>query len=272
MKTIARATVILLAAVMLIPMALTVTNSFKNRYEHYGPARFLPRSFTLEGYAQLFAYPVARWTANTLLIIAGGTAIGVVVTVAAGMAVARYQFRGRRVVFWGVILSTIIPMQALIIPSFLVVRAYGLFNTLWALILPGALSLPVLWFMVRYMEQIPEDLYSMGRIDGLGVAGLLVHVTVPMAAPVIAAFIAQRAVSGWADFLGPLIMLRREELYTLVVGINEVVVREAETRPGEDMNPSIRFAGAALIMAPAVALFLATQRYFADGMFAKGGK
>jgi ABC-type glycerol-3-phosphate transport system permease component len=273
-KRIALAFAVLLAVVMLFPMALTVTNSLKDRYEHYAtPAKVLPNVPTLEGYRALFEYPVGRWVLNTAVIIGLSTAIGTALTVAASFAFSRYRFRGRKVAFWFVMVSLLIPGQVMFIPSFLMVLKYGLYNSPWGVILPGAFSISIMWFMVRYMEGIPEDLFGMGRLDGLGALGLLLHVVIPMSAPVIAAYIAQRVVGGWVEYLAPLMVLRRQELYTLAIGIQEVVVMDMLGRKDEYMpNMSISFAGAVLVMFPAVAGFLSTQKFFVDGVFAKGGK
>jgi len=265
---------ILLAAVMMIPMAMTVTNSFKDRYEHAAaPARLLPSVPTVEAYRSLFAYPVVRWIGNTVFIIVVSTAIGTVCVVAASMALARYQFRGRRVVFIAIMAALLIPGQIMFIPSFLMVIWYGLYNSPWGVILPGAFSIGVMWFMVKFMEGIPEDLFAMGRLDGLGALGLLRHVTVPMSGPVIAAYIAQRVVGGWVEFLAPLMVLRRRELYTLAVGLQEAIVMDLLIRKDEYMpNLSISFAGAVIVMVPAIIGFMATQRFFVEGLFAKGGQ
>lgn len=276
MKRVMLALAVALAVVMLFPMVLTVTNSLKSAHEHEGgAAKIWPHEPTLQGYERLFRYPVGRWTVNTLVIVASSTAIGAVITVSAAFAFARYRFRGRRLAFWMVLISVLMPGQVMFVPRFLMVLKYGLYNSPLGVILPGALAIGILWFMVRFMEQIPDDLFAMGRLDGLGALGLLRHVVVPMSAPVIAAYAAQQLVGGWIDYLAPLMVLRRRELYTLTVGVQEVVVMEGigtSAPAGEVKNMAIVFAGAVLVMVPSVVGFLATQKYFVDGIFAKGGK
>lgn len=288
MKKLAVAIALLLAILMLAPLALTVSASFKGRAEGIGaPLRVIPRRPTLDNYRQLFNYvpvvstmdrvdarrynyPIGRWFLNTVII----AVFGAVTTVGSGLLVAfgiaKYRFRGREIVTALIVLSIIVPGQVVFVQRFIVSRWLGLYNNLWAAIVPGAVSSGTVWFLVQYMKSIPDDFLNMGRLDGLGAMGLLRYVVAPLCAPAIAALMAMYLVGVWNDYLWPLVVLRKPDLYTLALGVREVIVQDTIMNNTEQ-NPGLGFAGAVLAMAPGLVLFLVWGRYFIDGMFAKAG-
>ena len=125
------------------------------------------------------------------------------------------------------------------------------------------------WFLIKFMSAIPNDLVAMGRLDGLGPFGMLRHVIVPMTVPALTALGAMGVVGAWQSYLWPLLLLRREELMVLPVGVREVIWYQVLQNTQINVNVGIAFAGAVIATLPGLILFLLTQKYFISGLFAK---
>lgn len=284
MKQISIAVALILGVVMLIPIALTIGNSFKGQVESkYAPLRIIPRSPTLDNYRQifgskpigppatnpfLFKYSIGRWFINSTVIAVIGAISSTAVALCMAFGVSKYRFRGRTVVMALIVLSLVIPAQVVFVQRFVLVRTIGLYNSLIAVILPGIVSVGSIWFLVQYMKSIPDDFLDMGRLDGLGAYGLLYRVVAPLCMPAVAALMAMYLVGIWGDYLWPLVILRKPALFTIALGVREVIVRDV--LGNLDFNPGLMFAGATIAMAPGLVLFIAFQKYFTEGLFAKG--
>lgn len=285
MKKVAIALTLVLAVLMMLPILFTISSSFKGDAEaSFAPLRVIPYAPTFESYLRilgyrsigteatnpfLFKYSVGRWFLNTAMIAVAGAVSSVAVGVCMAFAISKYKFRLKTLVTALIVLSLLIPGQVVFVQRFVLVRTIGLYNSLLAVIVPGIVSASTIWFLSKYMDTIPEDFLDMGRLDGLGAYGLLLRVIAPLCSPAIAALMAMSLVAVWGDYLWPLVVLRKPELYTIALGIREIVVQDSLMNMS--FNPALMFAGATMAMVPGIVLFLAFQKYFITGMFAKAG-
>ena len=277
MKHIPMILVLLLACIVLTPFVIMVGGSLMSYEEGIGAGlRIIPRKPTLRPYAELMQFSVIRWTANTLFIGLSTALINLTLALSAAFALAKYRFRAQNLVFALLVAGILIPSQLMIVPSFLITRFFGLYNTIWGAIIPRAIDAGAIWLLTKYLRAVPDSIIDMGRIDGLGALGLLRRIIAPLAQPALIALLSIRMVTIWADYLWPLIILRKEELMTLALGVREVIYvffinQRTETFGVPYMG--ITLAGAVLATIPGIILFLFVQRYFVDGLFAKtGGK
>ena len=273
MKYVAIGLVCLFGILLLVPMGMMVSGSLMGNVEGAGRLfRVFPRSPTLDNYRTLLKYPIGRWFFNSTFIAVVSVGGSILVAVATAFGVAKYTFRGRGLVLAAIVLSILTPGYILTIPKFVVVAQLGLFDTYWAMILPGLFAAGSVWFLVKFMNAIPNDLIGMGRIDGLGAFGLLRHVIIPMSTPAIAALAALGVVGAWAEYMWPLLVLHSPELMVLPVGIHEVAFVEwlqDQVRGLRSMHGGIPLAGAVITTAPGLILFLFTQKFFVGGLFSK---
>ena len=266
--------VFIMGAVLLIPMALMVSGSFVGAQERTGArSRLVPRIPTLENYVNLFMYnPVLRWIRNTLFVALMRIPMNALLDVSVAFAIAKYTFKGRGLLFGGLALAIILPGYATIIPSYVIIRGVGLFNTLWGLIIPSLVDAGAIWYLVKYMKSIPDSMIDMGRIDGLGPFRLLWHVIVPMTIPAMAALASIKTIGIWQDYLWPMLLLRKPELYTITQGIRDAVyLAILQAGAGALRRGRIDLAGAVVATVPAVTMFIVAQRYFIGGLFSKTG-
>lgn len=276
MKHVAIGLVCLFGLILLIPLLMMVSGSFMGQEE--APAassRVIPRHPTFENYVTLFEYPMLRWFGNSAFIAVGGVSLALMVATITAFGVAKFRFRGRELVLAAIVLNILTPALILTIPRFIIIRRLGLYDTYAAMIFPMVFAPASVWFMIKYMKVIPDDLINMGRLDGLGPFGLLWHVIVPMAKTGIAALGALGIVSSWQEYLWPLLVLKSPEKLVLPVGVREVMfmqwIKDMSRAGGLGLtaNHSILLAGAVIATVPAVILFLFTQKYFIGGLFAR---
>ncbi len=230
---------------------------------------------TLEGYARIFSYEsLFIGYKNTLLYTLIGTAINVVMTITAGYALSRKELVGRNVMMMGVMFTMI--FSGGMIPNYLRVRSLGLYNTMWALILPGAVSTWNLIVCRTFFQQtIPDELREAAELDGCGDTGFFLRVVLPLSSSIIAVMVLFYAVSHWNSYYNALIYLSSTSKYplqlvlrnilivnTLDDMVNDVATQAAQQRMGD----LIKYGMIIVSSLPLLVLYPFLQKYFVQGV------
>jgi len=230
---------------------------------------------TLEGYARIFSYEsLFIGYKNTLLYTLIGTAINVVMTITAGYALSRKELVGRNVMMMGVMFTMI--FTGGMIPNYLLVRSLGLYNTMWALILPGAVSTWNLIVCRTFFQQtIPDELREAAELDGCGDTGFFLRVVLPLSSSIIAVMVLFYAVSHWNSYYNALIYLSSTSKYplqlvlrnilivnTLDDMVNDVATQAAQQRMGD----LIKYGMIIVSSLPLLVLYPFLQKYFVQGV------
>ena len=179
---------------------------------------------TLEGYARIFSYEsLFTGYRNTLLYTVVGTAINVVLTVTAGYALSRKELVGRNVMMMGVMFTMI--FSGGMIPNYLLVRDLNLYNTMWALILPGAVSTWNLIVCRTFFQQtIPDELKEAAELDGCGDTSFFLRIVLPVSSAIIAVMILFYAVSHWNSYYNALLYLTSTNKYPLQLVLRNILI------------------------------------------------
>ena len=160
------------------------------------------------------------------------------------------------------------PLFLIIIPRFIVFRNLGMIGTLLPLIVPSALGSPFCIFLVRqYLRGIPMDLNEAARIDGCGELGIYARIIMPLCRPALATIVIFTTQWRWNDFIEPLIYLPNEKLFTITMGLYTVLGQSAE-----DITIHLVMAFLILSILPIVAIFVAAQKQFVEGVSHTGLK
>jgi multiple sugar transport system permease protein len=184
----------------------------------------------------------------------------------AAYAFSRIVFPGRDFLFIVMLATMMIPAQVTMIPSFLVWKTAGAYNTLAPLWIGAAFGNAFFIFMLRqFMNGIPRDLEDAARIDGCGFLRIYWHVIVPLIKPSLAAIAVMSFIGTWNDFMGPLIYIADQRLYPLAFGLYAFSVQV-------NNNPALSMAGSVMMTVPIIAIFFAAQRYFIQGVTLTGMK
>ena len=209
-------------AIALVPFLYVVSTSFKESTSLFSyPPDWIPSPISWGNFESLFAdHPFVQWTFNTLFVSGAVTALKLWFDSMAGYALAKMEFAGRRGVALLLLLSVAIPISALIIPMFFVVRHLGLLNTYWALILPP-LANPLGIFMARsFIVSIPDDLEASARLDGASEFTIYRKIVLPLIRPGLVVLGMFTFMLQYTSFIWPLIAVQDSDRQVLAVGIS----------------------------------------------------
>ncbi len=258
------ALLIALAFVMLFPLLYAISGSLMTAREisTYPPA-FLPSQPRLNNFVDVLrALPIPRQYLNSL-IVAGCVMAGQLVTsILSAYAFAFLRMPMRNLIF-GIFLATLmVPWEAIIIPNYLTMAQYHLINTYPALILPF-LAVGFGTFLLRqFFLSFPKDLYEAALLDGSGHLRFLWSILLPLSRPALAALAIWSFLSAWNQFLWPLLVISRDEMQTLQIGISRLQDVEAGTAP------NFILAGTVLALVPTLLLIYFGQRHIVRGLTA----
>ena len=220
---------------------------------------------TFANYSGIFGGSIDLWryVANSLIVALGTALLVTAISTLAGYGLARFRFRGSNVVFAVILVTFMVPFQAVLTPLFLELGTVGLTDSRFGLILfYTTFNLPFGVFVMRNtFMSLPVELEDSARMDGAGTLRILALVLRPMFLPGAATTMLYAFLASWTDFLGALTFLTRTNLLTLPVGLYNL-----EAGNFGQLNYGYLLAGAVVSMIPCVVLFIALQRYYVRGL------
>ena len=262
------------AFTMIIPFVWMIFTSVKSPAElAQFPPSLWPQEWRWENYPEaLAAAPFHIYFRNSFIIATSHTIITLGLASMAGYALARIPFRGREVVFMGIVAMLMIPTYSKIVPQFLIVRFMPLFggndilgqggtgwlNSWWALIIPGGLSASAIFLFRQFYLSLPKELEEAARLDGLGEFRIFAQIYTPLVKPALATVGLLTFQDSWNNFLWPLLVTTSDNLRVIQVGL--AVFQQLESTAWAYL-----MAGTTLATVPMVLLFLFCQKYFVQG-------
>ncbi|MCY1144371.1 carbohydrate ABC transporter permease [Actinoplanes sp. Pm04-4] len=208
-----------------------------------------------------------RWLGNSVLYAFAGGVGCTVISVLAGYGFAKFTFRGRNAVFALVLGSVMVPLTALVIPTFVLMSNVGLTDTIWAVILPSLLSPFAVYLMRVYAAaSVPDELLDAARIDGAGELRTFVRVALPLMRPGVITVLLLSVVSTWNNFFLPLTMLSSSKLFPLPVGIGLWTQLASSNNAGGQSLWNLIIVGSLVSIVPLVVAFLTLQKYWQGGL------
>jgi multiple sugar transport system permease protein len=262
------AALVLAGAATILPFVWMLLGSFKTQGELLRrPVTWWPQDPTLDNYVRWFTeLHIDRFFMNSLLVAVFTVLGNLLFCSMVGYALAKMDFAGKRVLFLGIMVTLMVPGVVTFVPLFVMVSKLGLVNTYPALILPFLVSPLGVFLMRQFMMGIPESLIEAARIDGAGELRTFTRIVMPLCGPPLATLGILTFLGSWNNFLWPLVAAQSEEKYTLPVALSLYSTGQNATDYG------LLLAGAVLVIAPIVALFIALQRFFIQGVAATGIK
>ncbi|NQX35017.1 carbohydrate ABC transporter permease [Herbiconiux sp. VKM Ac-2851] len=252
------------AAYSLLPVLWLFTAATKSSGELFTTFSLWP-SFT-GGFAENFQALITtrdgafwQWCVNSLIFAGGGALLGTAVSALAGYGLAKYRFRGKKLVFNFLLIGVLIPGVILAIPQYLLLSTIGIAGSYWSVLLPCMIS-PFSIYLCRIYASavVSDEMLEAGRLDGAGEWRLFRSVAVyPMVPGLITVFLLQ-FVGIWNNFLLPYIMLSRSEMYPLTVGFFSLM-SQGNDQPN---TYNVVIMGCLVSIVPLIALFLFLQRYW----------
>lgn len=220
----------------------------------------------LDNYTQpLQRFNFLRYFINSVFVTVVATIITLTINSMAAFALSKYKFKGRDTIFVVFIATLMIPITVILVPVFLVITSIGWNNNLLGVIIPGAATPTGVFLLRQYMLTIPDELMDSARIDGASEWRIYWQIVLPLARPALAVLAIFSIMWRWNDFLWPLIVLTRSELFTLQVGLNAF--------QGE-LNVQWHFvlAMTVLTLLPITLVFAFLQKFITTGIATTGMK
>jgi alpha-1,4-digalacturonate transport system permease protein len=253
--------------IILAPVLWFVLSSFKDATDLGArPPKILPTRWAFENYTEAFQmYNYKRYFMNSVIVTSVATILTLVINSMAAYAFAKYNFRGRDGLFVMTLAMIMIPLQVILIPIYLVVSSLGLVNTYWGMIIPAAATPTGVFILRQYMLTIPDELIEAARIDGAGEFRIFARIVLPLCRPALAVVAIFSILWRWNDFIWPLLIAQKEELYTLPVALALL--------NGQLVVPyNIVLAMSVMSIIPVLFMFVFMQRQIIQGIAQTGIK
>lgn len=252
------AVLLVLAVVYIYPFLVQVATSFKSDPEAVAnPLGLVPQVWTTAAYERLFLrsdFPV--WFRNSVVVTLCVTLGRVFFCSLAGYALARLRFRGRGLVFAGLVAVMAVPGVVLLIPRFLVVKQLGIYDTFAGMIIPLLADAAGVFIMKNYFESIPRSVEEAARIDGAGTFRTYWSVVLPMARPALVTLVILSFQGSWNELAHFIVSAESAELVTLTKGVAQL----ASGQLGQGSQFPLKLAAAVIMTIPVAVLFFVFQR------------
>jgi ABC-type glycerol-3-phosphate transport system permease component len=255
-------------AVLLVVIFLTVTPyvymvsaSFKPGDELFSiPVKIFPDSLYWGNYDLLFGKTnFVRWFFNSVFIGVSRMVLAVVISLMAGYAFAKFDFRFKNPLFLLLLATLTLPIYVLIVPLYSMMVAFGWTDHYIALILPLAAQAIGVFLSRQYLLSIPDEILDSARVDGAGEWGIFWRIIVPLSQPVIAVMAILFFTASWNDYIWPLVVLTKDQMFTVSLGLPTLV------GPYSQEYGAV-MAGSFLSTVPIMIIFLIMQRRFIEGI------
>jgi len=249
---------ILLALIYIYPFMISIAGSFKTDADAtQNPLSLIPATWSFLSYERLFTtVPLLQWTANSALVTVFVTLGRVFFDSLAGYALSRLRFRGRTVIFAGVIAVMAVPNVVLLIPRFLILKELGLYDSYAGMIIPIMIDAAGIFIMKQFFESIPVSVEEAARIDGAGVFRTFWSVVLPMARPALVTLFILSFQGSWNEFAHFVVSRQSADLNTLTTGVASLTSGEL----GNGNQYPLQLAAAVLMSIPVAVLFFVFQR------------
>lgn len=256
-----------IAFVMLVPFVWMLSASFKDNTEIFDyPIKWIPGTFRSLNYEKVWtSISFLTYYLNTAKLAVIITALQLFTCSLAAFAFTKMKFPGRDKLFLGYLATMMVPWHAIMIPQFIIVKNLNLYNSHWSLILINAFSAFGVFLMRQNMISIPDSLHEAAKIDGCGFFRTYLSIVLPLSKTGIATLLVLTFNNVWNDYMGPMIYLDSNELWTIQLGL-ATFKQEFSADYGAIM------AGTVCSIIPIVIVYIVAQKYIVEGIAFAGVK
>jgi len=258
------------AVLFVVPFVWMILSSLKTTPEVFArPYYWLPAKWQWKNYVEVWSMDadvnMMRSYCNSLYIAFFSITLQMIISSLAAYAFAKVNFKGKGFLFILFLSTMMIPSQVTIIPRFMMFKTIGLYNNLWAIILPAAFSTTSIFMLRQFYMGLPNDLMEAAKIDGAGHLRIFFQIMLPLTKAALVSLIILAFISSWNEYLSPLIFLPNKKFYTVSQAIESYMLDEYK-------QYNLTMAAATSTIIPVIILFIVGQKYFVEGIAASGVK
>lgn len=258
----------LLAVMFALPLVWMTLASFKKVSEVFSE-NWLPTVWQWKNYVTVWTDEqvyLPRVFFNTLFVVVLGTGGQLIVSSLAAYGFAKIDFKGRAAIFTLFLAAMMIPSQATIIPRYMLFYKIGLYNSLWALILPSWFSVTSIFLLRQFYMGLPNDLMDAAKVDGAGHLRIFAQILMPLTKPAMISTLILSFITLWNDYLSALVFLSNKKLYTVSQAVRYWLF------DNNNQNYNLTMTTATIFIIPVIILFVFCQKYFVEGIATSGVK
>ncbi len=258
---------ILVSIISIFPFIWLLSTSLKGGGENIFayPPTIIPKDFTFDNYIGVWhRVDLMRYFINSMIVAGATVVLNLILSSLAAYPLARMEFKGKKITFFAILATIMIPFQAIMLPVYLItlklhlVDSYGDVFGFIGLVMPFAVSAFGIFLMRQAFLAIPREMEEAAIVDGCNVFQVFWKVLLPMVKPSLAVLAIFTFIGSWGEFLWPSIVLTKEAMYTLPVGVNNLQGMFSS-------NWRYIAAGSIISTIPIIIFFLCMQRYFISG-------
>lgn len=259
--------VIVVSLTMLLPFVWMLSASLKLDRDVFAfPIQWVPSEPRWQNYIDIWTkIPLGLFVMNTVQLTLVVTVLQLLTSSFAAYAFAKLRFPYKNALFLAYIATIAMPWQVYMVPQFIMMRGFGLNNTLMAMICLQAFTAFGVFLMRQFYMSIPDELCEAARIDGMSEYGIWWRIMLPLSMPAISTLTIFTFVNTWNDFLGPLIYLTKTDVKTIQIGIRMFITQYTQ-------EYGLIMAASVVSLIPVLIVFLALQRFFVEGIASTGLK
>ena len=213
----------IMALVILLPFIWLVSTSFDyfKSYTLPYPPRMLPKKLSTFNYEMaLTNVPIVRYLFNTVIIAVLDVIFNVFIATLTGFCISKGKFPGKNLIMIFILSNMMVPFETKLMPMYQIIKRLGLSNQFMGVILPGVMTNAMFMFFVKkFCDDLPDDLYEAGVIDGASKFRIYAQLFLPLMQPIIATIVILDVVNVWNDLLWPMIVLNKSQNYTIQIGL-----------------------------------------------------
>ena len=261
----------LIAFIFVLPLWWAVVSSLRPNGEVFAdifpmtPKALIPYPLTLEAYTGVFERGFGMIIANTMFVALVTMAGGLIVNGAAGFAFAIFEFKGKKVILSLIIISFMLPFEAIALPLYTVTQQLGWLDNVLALIMPSVANGLAVFLFYQFFSQVPRDYLEAARLDGVSWTNILFRIYVPLSMPTCISAALLLFIFQWEAFLWPLLAMPSQQFKVIQVGM-AAFQQQYQTIWNE------LFAVSVITALIPIALLLPLQRYYVQGLAGAGIK
>jgi multiple sugar transport system permease protein len=252
------AMLVVFAAIYIYPFLVALSGSFKTDADATAnPLQLIPRDWSFAAYTRLFSdVPLPLWAMNSIIVTLVVTVFRVFFDSLAAYALSRLNFGGRAVIFSSLIAVMAVPNVVLLIPRFLVLKQFGMYDTYMGMIIPLIIDAGGIFIMKQFFESIPVSVEEAARIDGAGIFRTFWTIVLPMARPALVTLFILSFQGSWNEFGHFIVSTQSPGLRTLTTGIASLFSGQL----GSGNQFPLKLAAAILMTIPVAVIFFIFQR------------
>lgn len=265
---------LLLVSTMVIPFLNTLALAFSSNFASMQPGIVLwPKEFSLEGFSTVWnRMKLYLPFTNNVIVTVVGTLGHVFLSSMAGYVLIQKGLPGKKWMLSAILLTMMIPSEAIMIPLYIVNQDLGLLNTLSSLILSGFVSGFSVMLMRNFFLSVPYEMSESARIDGAGDLRIFFTMYLPLARAGLATVTLFEFVSRWNQFTPALLYINDSSKYTLQIALKSLIVDTDSTSSNFLITTNVRMAGIVIALLPLIVIYPYVQKYFVKGMFVGANK